>query len=129
MLCPRAYCNPPPDGRCSWCLCSAFLLKKKIFLLHWVFVASHGLDLVAESWASPRDGSWTSVIATHRLSSHGSWVLKCMSFSLWCAGVVAPWHVESSGTKDQTHVPCISRQILIHWTIREISKCLSYYQR
>ena len=30
---------------------------------------------------------------------------------LWHTGLVAPWHVESSQTRDQTHVPCIGRQI------------------
>ena len=34
-------------------------------------------------------------------------------------GLVAPWHVESSQTRDRTHVPCIGRQILNHWTSRE----------
>ena len=28
------------------------------------------------------------------------------------SGLVAPWHVESSWTRDQTHVPCFGRQIL-----------------
>ena len=52
VLCPRAYCSPSPDGRRSWCLCGAFLfLKEKLFIfVALVFAASHGLDLVAESW-------------------------------------------------------------------------------
>ena len=29
-------------------------------------------------------------------------------------------HLESSWTRDQTHVPCIGRQILIHRTTREV---------
>ena len=28
----------------------------------------------------------------------------------------------SSWTRNQTHVPCIGRQILNHWTIREVQK-------
>ena len=35
-------------------------------------------------------------------------------------GLVAPQHVEASQTRDQTHVPCTGRQILIHWTTREV---------
>ena len=35
-------------------------------------------------------------------------------------GLVAPKHVESSPTRDQTHVPCIGKQILNHWTTREV---------
>ena len=32
---------------------------------------------------------------------------------------VAPWHVGSSQTRDRTHVPCITRSTLNHWTNRE----------
>ena len=39
---------------------------------------------------------------------------------LWSMGSVALRHVESSWTRDQTYVPCISRQILNHWTIRKV---------
>ena len=35
---------------------------------------------------------------------------------LWCTGFVALRHVESSWTRDQTHISCIGRQILNHWT-------------
>ena len=35
-------------------------------------------------------------------------------------GLVAPKHVESSWTKDLTRVPRIGRQILNHWTTREV---------
>ena len=34
-------------------------------------------------------------------------------------GLVAPWHADSPWTRDRTTVPCIGRQILIHWTTRE----------
>ena len=39
-------------------------------------------------------------------------------------GLVALRRVESSQTKDQTHVPCIGRQIPNHWTTREIPEVL-----
>ena len=35
-------------------------------------------------------------------------------------GLVAPWHVGSSHTRDRTHVPCIGSQILNHCTNREV---------
>ena len=35
-------------------------------------------------------------------------------------GLVAPQHVETSWTRDQTCVPCIGRQIVIHCTAREV---------
>ena len=41
------------------------------------------------------------------------------AFSLWHLGWAAPWHVGYPQTRDQTHVPCIGRQILNHWTTRE----------
>ena len=40
-------------------------------------------------------------------------------------GLVALWYVESSQTRDQTHAPCIGRQILIHCTTREVPPPLS----
>ena len=39
---------------------------------------------------------------------------------LWRMALVALQHVESSWTRDQTHVPCTGRQILIHCTNREV---------
>ena len=38
--------------------------------------------------------------------------------SLWHMGLVSPWHVKSSWTRNQTRVPHIGRQILNHWTTR-----------
>ena len=40
---------------------------------------------------------------------------------MWAiCGLVAPPHVESSQTRDQTHVPCIGRWIPIHCTTRKV---------
>ena len=50
----------------------------------------------------------------------GSRALECRLSSWRCSGLVASRHVESSWTKDQTHVPCIGRWILNHSTTREI---------
>ena len=41
---------------------------------------------------------------------------------LWQMGLVASRHMESSWPKDRTHVSCIGRRILKHWTAREISE-------
>ena len=54
----------------------------------------------------------TSALAAHRLSVAGGTELSC------------PWHVESSQTRNQTHVPYISRQLLNHWTTREVPQSL-----
>ena len=37
-------------------------------------------------------------------------------------GLVAQWHRESFQTRDLTSVPCTCRQILNHWTTREVSE-------
>ena len=38
----------------------------------------------------------------------------------WCTGFVTQWQVESSQTRDQTHISCIGRWILNHWTTRKV---------
>ena len=41
-------------------------------------------------------------------------------------GLAVPSHMEFSQTRDRTHVACIARQILNHWTTREVPRlCLS----
>ena len=35
-------------------------------------------------------------------------------------GLVAPCHMGSSQTRDRTHIACIGRLILNHWTTREV---------
>ena len=37
-----------------------------------------------------------------------------------CPSFVSPRQVESSSTRDRTHVPCIGRRILNRWAIREV---------
>ena len=45
---------------------------------------------------------------------------------LWHVGLLAPWHVRSSLTRDQTRAPCIGRRILNHWTTREVQNPESF---
>ena len=75
----------------------------------------HGLSLVLASRGF-------SLVAVSGLSiavaSLVAWAQDTGS-SFWCLGLVAPQHVESSRASDQTHVPCIDRQILNHWITRE----------
>ena len=66
-------------------------------------VAVHGL-LIAGA----------SLVATHRLYC----TLRLQQ--LWQRGLIAAWHVEPSRTKDRTCVPCCARQIINHWTTREV---------
>ena len=80
-----------------------------------LFVAAHGLLTVV-----------ASLVAEHGLqarSSCGTWAQW-----LWRTGLIAPWHVGSSRTRAQTHVPCIGRRILNHCATREAPKQNSYNQ-
>ena len=65
---------------------------------------------------------------TPALSSYGVWGLLFFAVrgllargvqQLWPPGLVTPWPVESSQTRDGTCVPCTGRRILNHWTTRE----------
>ena len=47
-----------------------------------------------------------------------SWGTQAQSSQL--VGLVAPKHVKSSWIRDQTHVPCTGRWILIHCATREV---------
>ena len=42
------------------------------------------------------------------------------AFILYFFVLVALWHMESSWTRNQTHVSCIDRQSLNHWTTKEV---------
>ena len=103
------------------------------FWLRWVFIAARGLSLVAAS------GGYSSLqcvgfslrqllllwsMGSRRMgfSSCGTWAQQ-----LWHTGLVAPMHVESSQTRDGTHVPCIGRQILNHCATREVPKQILEY--
>ena len=59
---------------------------------------------------STGSGAQASVVTALGLSSCG------------CVGLVAPQHVGSLQTRDRTHVPCISKQILIRCTTREVPR-------
>ena len=43
----------------------------------------------------------------------------CALLWLWHTGILALQCVESSWTRDRTHVPCIGRRSLNHWTARK----------
>ena len=98
------------------------------FWLPWVFIVVCGLSLVEVSGGySSLWGVGFSLPWLLLLRSTGS---RCMCFSscgaraqeLWLTGLVAPWHVGSSRTRAQTHVPCLDRWILNHCTTREARK-------
>ena len=69
----------------------------------------HGLSLIAVQW----------LLLLWGISSR-----VCGLQKFWLTGLVAPWHVGSSLTKDETRVPCIARQIL---TIGLAGKPVTYF--
>ena len=87
-------------------------------MLDCALVAAHGLSLVASN-----RGCSSLLCADFYCGgfSCGAQAQRLMDFSSCrTSGLVASWHVESSQTRDGTRVPCIGRQILKHWTTREV---------
>ena len=87
------------------------------FWLLWISIAAHGLSLGA--------GAAATLAAVHRLLCGASLVSELGSKvhglqELWRGGFAALRHVESSSTRDRTHVSCFGRQIFNHWTTREV---------
>ena len=83
-----------------------------------VCVAVHGFSLVAGSGAhSVVVVSWLLIVVAslveHRLYSAQTLVVVAQ-------GLVALRLVESSLTRDQTHVLCIGKRILNYWTTRKV---------
>ena len=94
------------------------LLLLFYFWLHWLFVAVPNTFSRCLVWASH-----CSVSSCCR-----AWALGYVSFSSCVAqtGLVYLQQVESSQTRDQTHVPCIGRWSLNHRTIREVQMITSW---
>ena len=73
-------------------------------------VSVHGFSLQWPfSWWSTGSGA----LGHLDFSSCNSWALKHSLNNLWCMGLAALWHVESSRTRDQTHVPVLADRFLI----------------
>ena len=106
-----------------------FYLFKKIFWLHWVFVAACGFSLVAasrvyslllcagfslrwllllQSTGSRHTGFSSCGTRAQQLWLAGS---RAQAQQLWLTGPVAPWHVGSSPTRARTRVPWTGRRI------------------
>ena len=107
-----------------------FFLFQKIYLifyfqLHWVFVAAHGLSLAAGSrcyYPVVLQEFLTAVASVLEHSLQRAWAQQ-----LWCRGLAAPRHVESSQSSDQTYIPCVGRLILNHWATRKVHFCFPFY--
>ena len=124
---PKSGSDPKGINRQTKCGLYNGILFFKLFIFGWAFVAANRLSPVAES-------EGCSSVAVHgilfavaspaagRVQLEGS---GAQAQWLQHVGLIALWDVGSSWTRDQTQVPCIDRQILIHCTIREVP--VEYY--
>ena len=67
---------------------------------------------------SPRILAWSGDYSP--VLAHGLQELSHM-------GLVSPQHVGSSQIRDQTHFPCVGRQILYHWATREAPQMTKFW--
>ena len=88
------------------------------------------LSLVAEAGDTPPCGAWAPSLWLPMLPSRGSRQVGLGGCSpqaqqLWHTGLVAPWHVRSSWTRDRTCGPCTGKWALNPWTSREAPASLN----
>ena len=87
------------------------------FWLCWVFTAVLRLSLVTVSGGCSLVVVHALLIAVASLVA-GTYSRACRLGSRGTCAQLLRCPVASSQTRDQTHVPCIGRQILNHWTSR-----------
>ena len=93
-------------------------LKTFIYLwLHWVLAAAYRLFPVVER-------GLLSSCRCRLLVVVASLVAELSSCDAWAQLPHGMWDF-SSLTRDRTHIPCTGRQIVNHWTLREVrrSRC------
>ena len=86
----------------------------------WLLWAGAPLPCIAWGSGSPKWWPVCSAVVACECWLTGSVVVAYM-------GLVTPWHLGSSQTRDQTLVPCIGRQILNHWTTRGFPVMFIFY--
>ena len=79
-------------------------------------------------WCSGLSLWWLLLPWSQALRPAGFSSRSMNSQHLQCGGFVALRHVGSSRTRDQTCVPCIGRQILNHWTAKEVLDSFMAYK-
>ena len=84
----------------------------------WAFSGCGEQGLLSRCGAQASHCSGFSCCGAWAFSSCGSQTRACR---LECTGLAASRHVGSYQTGDRTHVPCIGRQILNHWTTGDVS--------
>ena len=96
-----------------------FILSKWSFLCFLIFLFMY-LFLAAQAFSSCSE--WELLFSCGAHTCHHSGFSCCgeQAQQVRCTGLVAPWHVESYQTRNRTCVPSICREILNHWTTREV---------
>ena len=103
-------------GLCCCCVGFSPVVASKGYSI----AVAHGLLIAVASCCR------SQALGHSDFSSRSRWAQKlwfpgsrAQATQLWRTGLVAPQHVGSSWTRDWTHVSCIGRWILYHWTTRE----------
>ena len=89
-----------------------FLAELSLHCCVWAFSSSVERGLISRCSAQANLCCGFSRCGTQAIGHVGSVVVL--------HGLVALQYVESSWTREQTHVPCIGRQRLNHWTTKEV---------
>ena len=105
----RRFLYLQPAGATLGCGCGLLSAAVSLVAEHGCRLLSAEVSLVAER------GFWVLQLQWVRLAGSGA-----QAQSQWLMGLAAPQHLESSWNRDQTSVPCIRRQILIHCSTREV---------
>ena len=106
-----------------------YLFKYLFLYLCWVLVVACGIFIVACRVFSLHCTGFSPAVVC-RLSSCGLQALEHAGSVVAAHGLSCPacgmWDL-SSLTRDRTCVPCLGRQILNHWTSREVPKvCICF---
>ena len=112
------------------------------FWLSWDYVAVYRLSLIAASWGysllhcvhfslrwPPLLQSMAFEVAACGLSSCGYWPLELGFSSCGARTLVTPRYLDSSQTRGWNCVPCIGRQIPIHYATREVLYLVIFWLR
>ena len=99
---------------CVWFVLYRLLLK---FLFNFLFMAVP--DICRCTRASSSCGQWGLLSSCGAWASHSSGFSWCgteavrfLGSVVWCMDLAAPRHVESSPTRDQSHVPALAGRFL-----------------
>ena len=127
FLCLSVFFNCTIAGT----FCFLFSFFKDLFIYGRTESSLLCLGFLQQQWAGTTLAAVPRLLTASSFSRCRAWALGRVDWQLcpagpraqvqwlWSMGPVALWHVESSWTRDWTHVPCIGMWILIHCTTRE----------